>query len=323
MATATWLAIGAGLGGTVAVSYLMEALRRRPKPPESLVWGPGLPISHVTVQGARLRYIKTGTGPPLVLLHTLRTQLDIFQKVIPRLAQDFTVYALDLPGHGWSDIPEGDYGPDFFARYVGGFLDALELKGVLVAGVSIGASVSLLLAAKGHPGVGAIVAINPYDYGRRGITRANWVARVFFTLAPLPVLGGTVMRLRNRLVEGKILEGGVADPDAIPGAFKEEVFRVGERPGHHQAFLTLIRNMPLWRGTHAAYSDVRVPVQLVYGDHDWSHELERLTTAREIGGATPVVVQHGGHFLPLDQPESVIHEIRSFASEMSRQSNGR
>ncbi len=314
-----WAWIGAGLGGLVLVSYLIEALRKPPTAPQVLSWLPGIPVSYLEVEGARLRYIRVGSGPALVLIHTLRTQLDIFQKVIPELARDFTVYALDLPGHGWSDIPDGDYTPEFFSRYVGGFLKALDLKEALVAGVSIGASIPLLLAAQGHPGVGAVVAINPYDYGKRGIARANAVARLFFTLAPIPVLGDTFMRLRNRLVEGEILDGGVADPAAIPPAFREEVFRVGERPGHYQAFLSLIRHMPRWAGTHSAYPAVRVPVRLVYGDHDWSREQERLQTGREIPGASLVVVEHGGHFLPLDQPEAVIQQIRSFAYEMAAQ----
>jgi pimeloyl-ACP methyl ester carboxylesterase len=54
--------------------------------------------------GSRLRYFTAGTGPPLVLLHTVRTQLDYFQRVIPLVWDSFTVYALDLPGMGWSDI---------------------------------------------------------------------------------------------------------------------------------------------------------------------------------------------------------------------------
>ncbi len=41
--------------------------------------------------GSRLRYFKTGGGPPLVLLHTVRTQLDYFQRVIPALGDEFTV----------------------------------------------------------------------------------------------------------------------------------------------------------------------------------------------------------------------------------------
>lgn len=61
-----------------------------------------------------------GQGPVLVLLHMLRTQLDLFHKVIPELARGFTVYAVDLPGHGYSDAPDGPYDADFFVRFVEG-----------------------------------------------------------------------------------------------------------------------------------------------------------------------------------------------------------
>ena len=54
--------------------------------------------------GATLRYLKAGSGSPLLLLHTIRTQLDYFESVIPTLAKHHTVYALDLPGHGYSSI---------------------------------------------------------------------------------------------------------------------------------------------------------------------------------------------------------------------------
>jgi pimeloyl-ACP methyl ester carboxylesterase len=61
--------------------------------------------------GSRLRYFRTGTGPPLVLLHTVRAQLDYFQRVMPAFRDDLTVYALDLPGMGWSDsVPGARYG---------------------------------------------------------------------------------------------------------------------------------------------------------------------------------------------------------------------
>lgn len=307
--------IGLALLAPVVVSLLVERLRTPPAPPATLGWAPGIPVQYVTVGGLKVRYLRTGAGPTLVLLHTLRTQLDIFQKVIPALAREFTVYAVDYPGHGWSDIPETDYTPEFFARFTAGFLDALDLRDVLVAGVSIGASIPLLLAAERNPRIKAVVSVNPYDYGQRGADRANLVARIIFTLAPVPVIGPTVMRLRNRLVEGKILEGGVATPSALPAAFSEEVFRVGERPGHYQAFLNLIRNMPLWRKGHEVYGRIQVPVLLVYGDHDWSRPAEREATRREISGARLVVVENGGHFLTLDRPEAVVEQLLLFARE--------
>lgn len=92
----------------------------------------------------------------------------------------------------------------------------LDIRDALIAGVSIGASIPLLMAAEGNSRIRGIVAINPYDYGQRGIDRANAVAKILFTLAPIPVLGDTVMRLRNPMVEGRILEGGVATPSALP-----------------------------------------------------------------------------------------------------------
>lgn len=90
------------------------------------------------VANHRLRYVQAGQGPNLVLLHKLRTQLDIFHKLLQPLSEGFTVYALDYPGHGWSDIPDVEYGPDTFIAAVGGFLDALVTDDAILAGVSIG-----------------------------------------------------------------------------------------------------------------------------------------------------------------------------------------
>jgi hypothetical protein len=65
-------------------------------------------IGYVEVSGgARVRYLRVGSGPPLVLMHTVRTQLDHFQRVIPLITDAFTVYAIDFPGMGWSDIVPG------------------------------------------------------------------------------------------------------------------------------------------------------------------------------------------------------------------------
>jgi pimeloyl-ACP methyl ester carboxylesterase len=312
------LIVAGVVGSLVLVSYLVEAMRSPPARPEQLAWAPDIPIRYLTVGGVRVRYIVAGQGPPVVLLHTLRTQLDLFQKVIPDLISDFTVYAVDYPGHGWSDIPAADYSPEFFTRFTAGFFEALNLRSVLVAGVSIGASIPLLMAAEGNPRIRGIVSFNPYDYGRRGVERANLVARILFTAAAIPLVGETVMRLRNRIVEGKVVDGAVAVRSAVPPAFREALFRVGERPGHYQAFLSLIRHMPLWRKAHEQYHRIDVPVLLVYGDQDWSTPAERDRTLQQIPNARMVTVKDGGHFLPLDQPAAVVEQIRAFAGELQR-----
>src|SRR6266700_1845225 len=142
------IAAVAGLLALLAISYVVEALRSQPTAPERLDWAPDIPIRYVALNGTKLRYIVAGQGPTLVLLHTLRTQLDMFQKVVPELAKRFQVYALDYPGHGYSDIPPVHYTADFFVTSVARFLDRLDIENATLVGESIGGTIALLLAAR-------------------------------------------------------------------------------------------------------------------------------------------------------------------------------
>ena len=213
--------IGVGIGVWL-VSFVVEALRPAPREPQRLRWAPDLPVEHVDVGGNTLRYLKTGKGPNLVLLHTLRTQLDLFEKVIPELSRHFTVYALDYPGHGYSDIPKARYDAAFFTQAVEGFLDRLDLRDVTLAGVSIGGSIALIVAARRNPRVLRVVAINPYDYAKgRGMARSSLFGGIVTYASLLPVIGETVMRLRNFLIMRAVLNGGVADAGQHPAGAPE------------------------------------------------------------------------------------------------------
>jgi pimeloyl-ACP methyl ester carboxylesterase len=296
-----------------AVSLLVEALRPIPAAPARLRWAPDIPIRHAEVKGVRLRYVTAGHGPVLVLLHTLRTQLDLFEKVVPNLTAHFTVYALDLPGHGYSDIPDGRYDARFFTDAVEDFLEALDLRDVLLAGVSIGGAIPLLVAARGNPRVAHVVAINPYDYARgRGMARSSLAARLVVAAAGIPVLGETVMRLRNLIIMKSVLDGGVSDPRSLPPALLKEMYLTGNRPGHYRAFVRLLRNAASWEAATAEYANIRIPVLLLWGDRDWAVPDEKERDCRLIPGAEMVAVANGGHFLPLDQPEEVVRHLIEF-----------
>jgi len=254
------IAIG-GVAGLVLISYLLEASRRAPSPPERLGWAPDIPIRSITVDGVRLRYIVAGDGPPLVLLHTLRTQLDMFQHIVPQLAGRFKVYALDYPGHGYSDIPNVTYSAEYFVGVVAAFLDQLQIRNALVVGESIGGSIALLLAARQHPAVARVLAVNPYDYdGGRGLRRASLLSSLLFGVNDVPVLGATVARLRLFPIVRAVFEGGVERRGALSPALARELYRVGNRPGHYQAFMSLVRHWPSWERARAEYGKIGVPV---------------------------------------------------------------
>ena len=309
-ALAIFVAVGLGLW---LVSLALEAMRPKPKPPAKLRWAPNIPIETVEVGGNRLRYIKTGKGPALVLLHTLRTQLDLFEKVIPELSRHFTIYALDHPGHGYSDIPKARYDATFFTEAVEGFLDRLDLRNVTLAGVSIGGSIALIVAARKNPRVARVIAINPYDYAKgRGMARSSFFGWLVTYISLVPVIGETVMRLRNSFIMGAVLRGGVADAKSIPPVLLKEMYRVGNRPGHYRAFLSLLRNAQSWEEATKDYGRVEVPVLLVWGERDWAKPSEREHDRKLIPSVQMTTVERGGHFLALDRPQELCALIVRF-----------
>jgi len=307
------VATGAGVALWL-ISFIIEALRPSPDTPGALRWAPGIPIDYVDVRGAKLRFVKVGTGPVIVLLHTLRTQLDLFERVIPDLSKRFTIYAVDYPGHGYSGIPQARYDAAFFANAVEGFLDALDLRDVTLAGVSIGGAIPLIVAARYNPRVSRVIAVNPYDYAKgRGMARSSPLGWMITYVSLIPVIGETVMRLRSFIIMRHVLQGGVADPNSISKPLMAEMYQVGNRPGHYRAFISLLRNAESWELAQQDYGRIEVPVLLIWGDRDWSRPSERERVRSLIPNAVMKTVGGGGHFLPLDRPRELSELIADFA----------
>jgi pimeloyl-ACP methyl ester carboxylesterase len=255
--------------------------------------------------GTRLRYLKTGSGPPLVLLHTVRTQLDHFQLVIPRIQSAFTVYAVDLPGMGWSDIrPGASYAEPALRRATVEFVDALGLTELTVAGESMGATVSLSASTELKDRVRSVVAFNPYDYSK-GVGRANRVASVYIGSARVPSIGSIVTRMENKPVLGIVLRGGLVDGSKLPGHYLAELRRVGRRRGYPAVARQVYRNVDSMIAARALYPRVSVPVTLVYGDHDWSQPAEREANLAVLPGARSISLPGSGHFTALERPDRV------------------
>jgi pimeloyl-ACP methyl ester carboxylesterase len=259
--------------------------------------------------GSRLRYFTAGTGPPLVLLHTVRTQLDYFQRVIPGLWDDFTVYALDLPGMGWSDIVRGaQYGEPELRSAVIEFVRLLDLRDVTLAGESMGAALSLLASIDLADHVRTVIAFNSYDYPS-GLERGNWFARLIGTSVRMPGIGPIFARLENRLILGGVLHGGFVDRGALPTDFLRELRRSGRRSGYPRVNRAIMRSLAGFRDARGRYPSVTVPVTLVYSDDDWSRVAEREYVARQLH-VEAVMLPGVGHFSALERPTEMVRVIR-------------
>ncbi len=298
------------------ISHAVEAMRSTPSKPEKLSWGSDLTIQEVDLDGIKARYVTGGSGPNLVLFHTLRTQLDLFHKMIPNLQKQFTVYAVDYPGHGWSDIPNARYHPDDFYGWAEKFLERANIDNATLAGISIGGTIVLELAARQNPRVAKVISINPYDYEpsyTAGLKGSSLPAQVMFTATDFHFIGETFMRLRNPIVERLLFDGGVANSNSMSDELFEELSSVGNRPGHYRAFIALLRERHHWQDARKNYPKIKVPVLLIFGDQDWASEEDRKKTRDLIPQVKMETVKDGGHFLSLDQPQVLEELIVAFA----------
>jgi len=272
-------------------------------------------LHRVTAGGAEIRYLRVGHGTSIVLVHTLRTQLEYFAALLEHLDTGrLEVLAIDLPGHGESGAPSVDYTAGYFTDTVAALLDVCEVEDAIVVGESIGGSIALALAARQYKRITQVVAINPYDYGRwGGIRRSSALANVLFTAMLWPAIGPIVAGTETRGILRRVLAGGLHDPAALPAELVERLSRCGALPGHARAFRSLCLHWRSWIDARADYGAIELPVTLVYGDDDWSRPNEREANARAIPGVRTVKLASSGHFSSLEKPGEIAQLINELA----------
>src|SRR5207249_9256365 len=137
----------AAVGGAVAAAAALRWLRRRR--PE-IDWRSARPPgSVIDVDGVPIHYIDRGSGPDVaVLIHGFLGHTYSFRYLIPELARDQRVVAVDLKGYGYSGRPrKGDYSQTEQARLVVRFMDKLGIDHASVVGHSLGGEVAMRMAA--------------------------------------------------------------------------------------------------------------------------------------------------------------------------------
>jgi pimeloyl-ACP methyl ester carboxylesterase len=262
-----------------------------------------------------IRYLKSGHGEPLILLHTIRTQLDYFQSVIPELAKHYTVYAIDLPGHGYSSIDmQANYDEPYLRDGVISFINALDLKNITLAGESIGAVLSLTVASQLPERISKVIASNTYDYETRyadGVRRGNFFANFVLGNYENEKLGPTLAENENWLFLGLVLRGGLKQKGWMPNVLLKKFIATGRKKGFSFVARNVFANWRSWSDARAAYPLVKAPVTLVYGENDWSTVEERQRTAQSLGGVNIITLPNTGHFAFVDNPQALINFVLS------------
>lgn len=104
---------------------------------------------NITVNGYNIHYTEQGSGTPILLLHGWGSSTAVWQPIMNAFCNNFRLIALDFPGCGKSPEPEKPMQLEDYTGLVAAFVQALELKNLIIMGHSNGGRVTLHLLGSG------------------------------------------------------------------------------------------------------------------------------------------------------------------------------
>jgi pimeloyl-ACP methyl ester carboxylesterase len=269
-----------------------------------------------TVYGVKTHYVYAGDGEPVVLIHgggPGASGASGWARTIPALAERFRVYAIDLIGFGYTDKPYIDYSFQTLVEHVAGFVDALNLNQVRIAGNSQGAYVAIKYTLD-HPArvkQAALISTGTLatacGIGDQGRATA------------LPRFDGSRESLRA------FLEVIVNDPSKITDELVDARFAVASLPGHREAleslgrYRRLVQEDPSQRQVYdvrARLPLLQVPYCFIWGGADRSAPLDPLGLGlKALCPDAPFhVVEGSGHQVQNDKPDECNRLLLQFFS---------
>lgn len=246
-----------------------------------------------------LSHFRTGSGPPLLLLHGLGMGQVVWRPVVPLLAREREVIAIDLPGFGAS--PHGPRTIEGLAHAVAAFATGFGLERPHVAGNSLGGAVALAMGAAGA--ARSVCALSPVGfaagregtYGRGVLMTTRGISRALRPVAaPLS---------RSAVLRTLLSSHAASRPWRIPPSDIEEWTH---NYAGAVAFWELLDALDGWR---APVPDC--PTTVAWGDRDrllvYSRQAPR--ARRALPEARHVTLRGCGHVPMWDDPEQVAGAI--------------
>ena len=279
-------------------------------------------LKHVSIHGHEVGYRMEGEGSAILLIHGIAGSSTAWRDVLPALAQQYTVIAPDLIGHGQSAKPLGDYS---LGAYASGMRDLLRVLGVpraTIVGQSFGGGVALQLAYQ-HPELcERLVLVDSGGLGRE----VSWLLR-FMTLPGseylMPVLFPSIVRERGNEISRVLYKYVIAT--ARLGEMWRSYASLTEST-NRQSFIRTIRSVIDPGGQTVSAMDrlylaEEIPTLIIWGDCDTIIPVSHAYAAHEaIPGSRLEIIEGSGHFPHVEAPDRFLRVLLDFLGTTERAS---
>ena len=272
-------------------------------------------LHHVVIHGHRRAFVRTGSGPALLLLHGLGCDHTTWRPVVESLAKSFTVIAPDLLGHGDSDKPRADYSIGGYANGMRDLLTLLGIDRVTVVGHSLGGGVAMQFAYQFPERTERLVLVAPGGFGPE-VTPA---IRVITTPGFQQVMGLLALPGLLQVTAGSLrVLAATRIPQLRDLAEVADIYESFADPRARAAIRHVVRAVVDWKGqvitmADRAYLTEAMPMCVVWGADDQVIPVEHAANAGTLApGARVEIIPNAGHFPHKDHPERFVRIVRDF-----------
>jgi pimeloyl-ACP methyl ester carboxylesterase len=267
------------------------------------------------LHGHRVIYRIAGSGPAVVLIHGMVNSSRHWEAVALRLAEEYTVIAPDLLGHGDSAAVRGDYSLGAHAASIRDLLATIGVDRATLVGHSLGGGVAMQFFYQFPQRTERLVLVSSGGLGREvspllrgaalpGASAIVWVAAHPRLMAALETAG---QRLRDRgSAKGAVVQAVV------------RALRPLEEPGARKAFLQTLRSVIDFHGQRVSAVDRLyllgpMPTLIVWGERDNTIPLAHGRAAHDaIPGSRFETLPRAAHFPHLEDPDGLAEVLRDF-----------
>ncbi len=254
------------------------------------------------ISGARIYFETAGAGSPIVLIHGAGQDTTSWRYNIPCFAGSNTVVALDLPGHGKSDVPLPPIDSTAeYARIVWDVIEELHLEKPVLMGHSMGSGICLSVALEHGSELGGVV----------GVDGADKVVGVFGEEIHRAYRSASLELQLEMSMESFRSLCSKATPKERVEEIAHDLLRIYPpvTAADTQAFNSFDISERL--------GEIETPVLLISGSDDFLVTPEMVReTAERIEGSRVVVLEGVGHFPHTEAPDRFNREVGAFLDSL-------
>lgn len=276
--------------------------------------GKSIRLQHVTLHGHEVGYRLAGEGPVIVLIHGMAGSSRTWRDTMPLLAQEHTVLAPDLLGHGESAKPLGDYSLGAYASGLRDLLGVLGIERATVVGQSLGGGVAMQLAYQ-HPEIAErLVLVGSGGLGRE----VSWLLRMLTLPGAeylMPFFFPSAIRDQGNKVSELLRRSGWRAPH-LAEMWRAYASLAGAENRH--AFIRTLRAVidPGGQSVSAMdrlYLTAALPTLIVWGDQDPIIPVEHARAAHKAMPGSRLEIFPGiGHFPHVEEPLLFVEALADF-----------